>query len=89
MLLEVQVLGSAEWFDEVYPKFKTMGFEEIAELAWADPETDGEFTGHYFEYKAKEAIPFEHFHDFLKDMEEIILGGEAPYIKINIVPDEK
>lgn len=89
MLLEVKVFGSAEWFDEVYPKFETMGFVEQKDLGWSDPETDGEYMGYYFDYNENEGMHFDDFVGFIKEMEEIINKGEAPFIKINIVKSRK
>jgi hypothetical protein len=89
MLLEIEVLGSAEWFEQVYPKFKVMGFEEVSELKWADPETDGELMGYYFDYTKKEGIPVDEFALLLSEMQEILANGEAPYVKMKMVKDKR
>lgn len=86
MLLEVKVFGSTEWFDDVAPKMDILGFKVREDLTWADPETDGELKGFYYTYEGKDPMPFDEFVETIKDMEEIINAGEAPYIKFAIVP---
>ncbi len=88
MLLEVQVVGSAEWFEEALPAFKEFGFRQRKDLGWADPETDGELMGFYYDI-GEDSVPFRHMADFIKEIEKIIQDGEAPYIKFNMVPDRK
>lgn len=89
MLLEIQVVGSAEWFEQVMPMMEKLKFEQRTDLRWSDPNTDGELMGYYYTYQGKEPMPFNEFAETIKDIEQIINNGEAPYIKINIVPDKK
>lgn len=88
MLLEIQVIGSAEWFDKVMPMLETLKFAQRMDLRWSDPDTDGELMGYYYTYEGKQPMPFSELSDTIKDIEQIINDGEAPYIKINIVPDK-
>lgn len=89
MLLEIQVVGSEEWFEKVMPMLETLKFRQLTELRWSDPETDGELTGYYYTYEGKEPMPFSEFAETVNDIEQMINEGEAPYIKINIVSDKK
>lgn len=89
MLMEIQVVGSKEWFEDVMPMFKSLGFKLLEDLTWSDPETDGELSGYYYTYEGKEPISFNDFVETVRDAEKTIEAGEAPYIKIAIVPDKK
>ncbi len=89
MLLEIQVVGSAEWYEKVMPMLDTLKFKQRTELRWSDPNTDGELMGYYYTYDGKEPMPFNELIDTINDIEQIINDGEAPYIKINIVSDKK
>ena len=89
MLLEIQVVGSEEWFETVMPMLETLKFKQRTDLRWSDPNTDGELTGYYYTYEGKEPMPFDEFIETMKDIQQIINDGEAPYIKINIVSDKK
>lgn len=89
MLLEIKVFGSAEWYEKAIPVIEEMGFHEVAELAWADPETDGELSGHYYDYSGKENIPFSHFVETIQEIERIVMEGEAPYIKLSMAKDPR
>ncbi|MFP4497686.1 MAG: hypothetical protein ACLFQV_05695 [Vulcanimicrobiota bacterium] len=88
MLLEVKVFGSEEWFEQVHPRMLLLGFREDEDLMKVDPESDGEVTIHYFDLKKKGAMTFEEFTTTIKDMEEIIMEGEAPFIEFRMVPDK-
>jgi hypothetical protein len=88
MILEVQVLGSLEW-QQIYPQFEEMGFEELADLSWADPETDGELRAYYFNYTKKDNLPFEEFIAFINDIKKIVNAGEGPYIKVSITSNSR
>jgi hypothetical protein len=89
MLLEIQVFGSAEWYDKIAPALKTLGFKNLTELFWSDPETDGELMGFYYTYEGPDPMPFSEFVQTIKEMEQIINDGEAPYIRFAIVPDKR
>ncbi|MCE1245564.1 MAG: hypothetical protein LWY06_02845 [Firmicutes bacterium] len=89
MLLEIQVFGSAEWYDKVAPALDKLGFTIVTDLSWSDPETDGELMGFYYTYTGKNPMPLNDFVKNIKDLEEIINDGEAPYIRFAIVPDKR
>ena len=88
MLLEVKVMGSAEWYEQAIPAFEEFGFKQMEDMNWSDPETDGEFMGFYYDVGNK-PIPFEHMADFISEIEKIIMDGEAPFIKFRMVPAKK
>lgn len=88
MLLEVQVMGSAEWYEKVLPSFEKMGFASKENFNWSDPETDGELMGFYYDLSKKEGLPVKEFFDYIAEIEKIIMDGEAPYVKFTLVPDK-
>ena len=89
MLLEIQVIGSEEWYETVMPELKILGFREISELGWSDPETDGELMGFYYSYQGETPMPFDEFVETVKEIRKTINDGEAPYIRFNIVADKR
>jgi len=89
MLLEIRVFGSAEWYEDVAPNLETLGFKNIVELNWADPETDGEYMGFYYTYEGKVPMAFNEFAETIREMEKTIKDGEAPFIQVSIVPDKR
>lgn len=89
MLLEIEVFGSEEWYDQVAPALKKLGFVEVKELMWSDPETDGERMGFYYTYEGPNKLTFDEFVETIKEFEKIIMEGEAPYIKFAIVRDKR
>lgn len=89
MLLEVQVMGSAEWYEQVLPTFEEMGFVPRENLNWSDPETDGELMGFYYDMNKKDGMAFKDFCDYIGEIEKIIMDGEAPYVKFALVPDRE
>ena len=70
MLLEVKVTASQEWYEEIMPELEKMGFVVKEELGWADPETDGELMGYYFDYQGDKSLDFKKFMEFIQDIEE-------------------
>ncbi len=89
MLLEIKVLSSAEWYEKVIPRLEQIGLVLREDLGWADPETDGEYMGYYYDYQGQEPLRFEDLAATLKKIKAIIARGEAPLIEISVVAEKK
>lgn len=86
MLLEFKVWGSREWYEQAIPMLEEAGLKERPDLAWADPDTDGEKMGCYYDFvDAKEGIDAAHLADILARVKKVVMGGEAPDIEICFV----
>jgi len=88
MLLELKVFGSREWYEKVVPLLENEGFEARADLHWADPETDGELMGCYYDYNLGQVMPIDRFMHLMAQIQRIIEDGEAPGIEIGLVPSK-
>lgn len=44
MLLEIEVWGSRDWYERALPLPREAGLCDRPDLAWSDPEADGERT---------------------------------------------
>jgi len=88
MLLEINVIGSEEWYEDVMPTLEKLGFKNKSDLNWSDPETDGELMGFYYTYDKDEPMPLDDFIETISEMKKTIMDGEAPYIKFAIVKDK-
>lgn len=89
MLLEFRVWGSREWYDTAIPMLEDVGLKERPDLAWADPETDGELMGMYYDYDEKEGIDASQLADVLARVRAVVVAGEAPSIEIRFVAARK
>jgi hypothetical protein len=87
MLLEFKVWGSREWYEQAVPMLEEAGLKDRPDLAWADPDTDGEKMGCYYDYAdEKEGLDPGHLADVLTRVRKVVLNGEAPDIEISFVP---
>ena len=89
MLLEVKVVSSEEWYEEILPEIEKMGFKELEDLGWQDPETDGEYMGYYFEYRGKEPMELTKLCEFIQKTEEKLKNTLALPPKWFIFPPQK
>jgi hypothetical protein len=87
MLLEIKVLSSAEWYEKVIPLLQRRGFVAREDLQWADPETDGEYMGYYYDYQGNSPLAYEDLAALIKQIKAIIRRGEAPLIDLALVTD--
>ena len=85
MLLEFKVWGSTEWYERAVPMLEDFGLVPRPELSWADPETDGELMGLYFDYEDTAALSAFDLCEVLARVRGIVEAGEAPGLEVNIV----
>ena len=85
MLLQFKVWGSTEWYERGIPLLEGFGLVPRDDLAWADPETDGELMTVYFDYEDKPSLSALDLCDVLRQVKEVVEAGEAPSIEIGIV----
>ena len=89
MLLEIKVLGSAQWYEQAMPQLEQGGFVLQEDLGWADPETDGEYMGYYYDYQGQQPLRFEELVALIKKIKTMIRRGEAPLIEVSVVADKE
>ncbi len=85
MLLEIQVWGSREWYEKALPLLEKSGFTHLSELRWADPETDGELGGWYFDYADETPLSLDDFQTIMGDLHDVLKDAEAPVQSISVV----
>lgn len=87
MLLEARVWGSKEWYEDCMPRLEEKGFVQREDLGWADPETDGEFMGFYYDYRGQEPLSFEDLAAFINDLKAILDRAYTPPGQFALVKD--
>jgi hypothetical protein len=85
MLLEFKVWGSDEWYGKAVPMLEDAGFVALDNLQWADPETDGELMGIYYDFTDKGSVAALQIAEVLARIKKVIEEGEAPPLEINFV----
>lgn len=89
MLLEFKVWGSTEWYERAVPMLEDFGLTPRPDLAWADPETDGEWMRLYFDYDDTLSLSAFDLFEVLSRLRTIVEGGEAPSLEINVVSSSR
>lgn len=89
MLLEFKVWGSKEWYEQAIPMLEELGLQEVPDLGWSDPDSDGELMGRYYDYTDKGGVDPAHLADVLARIRKLIMDGEAPSIEVRLVSDPK
>ncbi|NDD26960.1 MAG: hypothetical protein EB084_01655 [Proteobacteria bacterium] len=86
MVLEVEVWGSREWYEQAVPLLTEAGLRDLPKRSWSDPETDGERMLIYFDldasHKSADALQLA---DVLKRVRDLVMAGEAPSIAMRFV----
>lgn len=86
MLLEFKIWGSREWYKQAIPLLEEAGLRDRPDLAWADPETDGEKMGCYYDYVGgPEGLEARHLARVLTRIKQVVMEGETPDIQIRFV----
>lgn len=85
MQLEFQVWGSREWYEQAVPLLEEHGFHELAALRWADPETDGERMGVYYDVPAGTDVKVDDFLALMARLRDLLKDAEEPLDSIALV----
>lgn len=87
MLLEIEVWGSREWYQQALPLLAEAGLAPRPDRSWADPRTDGERMICCFDVgDADHPIDAALLADALARVRTLVLAGEAPSIEMRFVP---
>lgn len=90
MILEIVVWGSREWYAQAIPLLEDAGLTERPDLAWADPATDGEKMGCYYDIANGDApIDAQSLTDVLSQIRRVVMAGETPDIEMRWVPERR
>lgn len=87
MLLEIEVWGSREWYEQALPLLQEAGLRDLPDLSWADPETDGERMICRFDLgDPHHPLDATCLSDVLSRVRAAVMAGEAPSIEMRFVP---